>query len=608
MPAGAILHSPSMGSLDPQVIVLATLAASLVLFVTDAVRYDAVAIGVVLVLAGTGVLNYEEAFASFAAPAVVLVASMYAFAAAVSRAGITEGICNRMFRKKESESEGKLTFKVVLVTGLMSSVLSNAAVVATMIPVLGSLSRRLQIPASRLLMPMAFGSLLGGMLTVIGTSKNIAVNGAIERLGAEPFGLFDFSLFGFILLIIGGLYFLGPGRLLLPRGRVDTTLSEHYRVPEFLTEVLVEPGSTLINRPVFEIDVFERFDIKLLGLIRAGGEKVMAPGPYNRIRTDDVLMLQGEPNSIVRMRVELGLRQRHSVEVGDIKLTSDDVQLVEGVVPATSTLVGATIRSADFRDKTGVNCLAISQHGDLQLRQITEIPLQVGDTLLLQGHAHDLHRLTESRELIVLGEHHAPDLGRNALITGLVLAVVLLLGASKLVHISVAALGGAVSLVLLRTIRPDDVRRSIDWSVLILIGGMLALGRAFQNHGLDTLVAKWMSGISGDIQNPILIIGMLFTVSLALTQVINHLAAAVIMTPVAFSLATELGISDRACFMAVLTGAEFAFMSPVAHQANAMIMGPGDYKYRDFLKCGTPLSVLLVIVGTILIPLIWPLR
>ena len=178
-----------MGSLDPQVIVLATLAASLVLFVTDAVRYDAVAIGVVLVLAGTGVLNYEEAFASFAAPAVVLVASMYTFAAAVSRAGITEGICNRMFRGNESENEGKLTFKVVLVTGLMSSVLSNAAVVATMIPVLGSLSRRLQIPASRLLMPMAFGSLLGGMLTVIGTSKNIAVNGAIERLGAKLDGV-----------------------------------------------------------------------------------------------------------------------------------------------------------------------------------------------------------------------------------------------------------------------------------------------------------------------------------------------------------------------------------------------------------------------------------
>ncbi len=605
-----------MGHFDYQVIVLATLAASLVLFLTDALRYDAVAIGVVLVLAATGALKYDEAFSSFSAPAVVLVASMYAFAAAVSKAGITEGICNRMFRDTGGKGEGRLAFKVVLVTGLMSSVLSNAAVVATMIPVLGAISRRTQIPASRLLMPMGFGSLLGGMLTVIGTSKNIAVNGAIERLGdslppgvmaPEPFGLFDFSLFGLVLLIVGGLYFLGPGRLLLPRGRLDTTLSEHYHVPEFLTEVLVEPGSTLINRPVIEIDIFDRFDIKLLGLIRSGGEKVMAPGPYNRIRADDVLMLQGEPNAIMRMRVELGLRERQSVEVGDVKLTSDDVQLVEAVVPATSTLVGRTLKAAEFQASTALNCLAISQHGDLQLRQLTEISMQVGDTLLLQGHARDLQRMSESRELIVLGEHHAPDLGRNAIMTSTILLLVLSISAFKLVHISVAALAGAVSLVLTRTIRPDDVRRSIDWSVLILIGGMLALGKAFEKHELDDLVANWMKGMSGEMDNPILIIAMLFLVTMSLTQVINHLAAAVIMTPVAFSLAVQLGISDRACFMAVLTGAEFAFMSPVAHQANAMIMGPGDYKYRDFLKCGTPLSLILVIVGTLLIPLFWPL-
>jgi di/tricarboxylate transporter len=175
------------------------------------------------------------------------------------------------------------------------------------------------------------------------------------------------------------------------------------------------------------------------------------------------------------------------------------------------------------------------------------------------------------------------------------------------VHISVAALAGAVSLVLLRTIRPDDVRRSIDWSVLILIGGMLALGKAFQLHGLDTLVATWMKGISGNVDHPLFVVAMLFTVSMGLTQVINHLAAAVIMTPVAFSLAIQLGVSDRACFMAVLAGAEFAFMSPVAHQANAMIMGPGDYKYRDFLKCGAPLCLLLVVIGTLLIPFFWPL-
>ena len=594
-----------MGPIDPQVIVLATLAASLVLFVTDALRYDAVAIGVVLVLAISGALEYEKAFASFADPAVILVASMYAFAAAVSRAGITEGLCNRLIAGK-GNSEAVLAFKVVAVTGLMSSVLSNAAVVATMIPVLGTLSRNTRIPASRLLMPMAFGSLLGGMLTVIGTSKNIAVNGAIERLGAEPFGLFDFSLFGLLLLGVGALYFLGPGRALLPRGRMDTTLSEHYHVPHFLTEVLVEPGSTLIHRTVAELDVFESFDIKLLGMIRAGGEKVMAPGPYNRIRTDDVLLLQGEPGAIVRMRQKLGMRQRERVQVGEGSLTSDDVQLVEAVVPATSSLIAQTLKGADFHESTNLNCLAIAQNGDRKLSELGATPLEVGDTLLLQGHARDLFRMTQSRELIVLGEHQPPNFGRNAFLTMGLLVAVLFVSAFKLMHISVAALAGAVGLVLLRCVRPDDVKKSIDWSVLILIGGMLALGRAFEQHGLAELVAQWMRGMAGSVNHPTLIIAMLFVTSMLLTQVINHLAAAVIMTPVAFELAGALGVSDRACFMAVLTGAEFAFMSPVAHQANAMIMGPGDYRYRDFIRCGTPLSIILVIVGTLLIPLFWP--
>ncbi len=595
-----------MGSLDPSTIVLITLAGSFLLFVTDALRYDAVAILVVLILAGTGVLSAEDAFSGFASPAVVLVAAMYAFAAAIGRTGVTE-IIGQKILGGERPSEARLAFRVVLVSGLLSSVLSNAAVVATLIPVLGTVARRAKIPVSRLLIPLSFGSLLGGLLTVIGTSKNIAVNGVIEHKGGVPFALFDFTIYGFCLLLIGALFFLGPGRKLLPKPRQRETLTEHFHVPKFVTEVLVEPSSDLINRTVGETGLVERFGITLLGIIRSEREPtLLAPGPYNRIRQNDVLMLQGESEAILRFREELRLKERRSVNVGEALLVADDVQLVEAVVPAASSLVGRSLSEASFRDTTHLNVLAISKHGETHPSKISDTQLEVGDSLLLQGHARDIHRVAESRELIVLVEHDVPDFGRKAMTAIAILGGVLLCAALTAIPISVAALGGALALVLTRCIRPDHVRQGIDWSVLILIGGMLALGKAFDEHGLSRVVADWMRGIGGVMDSPTFVLGLLMLTTMLLTQVINHITAAVIMTPVAMEIALQLGMSDRAFLMAVIVGAEFAFMSPVAHQANAMVMGPGDYRYRDFLRVGTPLSILLLIIATLLLPVFWP--
>jgi di/tricarboxylate transporter len=587
-------------------IVLLTLIGSLVLFVTDALRFDLVAVLVVVVLASTGCLEPDEAFAGFASPAVVLVASMYAFAAAVSRSGITEQICDRMIGP-DGGGEGRLAFRLVVLTGLLSSVLSNAAVVATLIPVLGTISKETKIPISRLLMPMAFGSLMGGMLTVIGTSKNIALNGVIEQHGSDPFGLFDFSLYGLVLLVIGALYFLGPGRALLPRRRLEETLTEHYEVPSFVTEALVSPSSELVGRRVGQLESLGTHGVSLIGIVRdEEGGTVLAPGPTNVIRLDDVLMLQGDPDAILAFQKAFDLKPREAVKVGDVVLAADDVQLVEAVVPSTSTLVGSTLREADFRAMSGLNVLGISKHGDVQPTLVADTPLEVGDALLVQGHERDLDRLHRTRELIVLGRHRRGKASGKAWTTVALLTAVLLVGGLTPIHISVAALAGAIGLIFCRCVRPIEVRAAVDPSVLVLIGGMLALGRAFEKHGLGENVAEWMTGMGNSFSAPLLLTGILLAATVALTQMVNHVAAAVIMAPVAMSLAEQIGVSDRAFLMAVLTGAEFAFMSPVAHQANAMIMGPGDYRYRDFLRAGTPLTLLLGVVATFLIPVFWP--
>lgn len=588
-----------------QTIVLLTLAGTLVLFVTDALRYDMVAVLGVLVLGATGTLSPGDAFAGFSDPAVVLVAAMYVFAAAVSRTGATDFLCERLLGEGTS-GEARLALRLTLVAGILSSVLSNAAVVATLIPVVGAISRRVAIPISRLLIPMAYGSLLGGLLSVIGTSKNIAVNGLVERAGAEPLALFEFTHYGFLLLVAGSLYFLWPGRQLLPRKRLQETLTDHYQVPKFVTEVLVDPGSTLINRAVGETDLFERHGVTLLGLVRASGEAtVLAPGPYNRIRNDDVLILQGEPDAIMEVRKELDLPERPQVKVGDTLLSSADVRLVEAVVPAGSPLAESTLAQADFRATTNLNVLAISKHGSVQPTKIAHTTLDVGDALLIQGHAPDLERVRNQRLLIVLDEVKSAKIGRMTWVTLALLAAVLLSAALGF-PLSVAALTGAVALVLFRIVRPEEVRTVMDWPVLILIGGMLALGKAFDRHGLDDEVAHWMTSLGEAGLSPHAAVFVLLIGTNLLTQLVSHVAAAVILTPVALSVATEMGVSDRPFLMAVLTGASMSFMSPVAHQANAMVMGPGDYRYRHFLRVGTPLTVVLLLLAWVLLPICFP--
>ena len=460
---------------DSQAIVLATLAASLLLFVTDALRYDLIAVLVALVLAITGCLEPEQAFAGFSSPAIVLIASMYVYGHAISKWGVAEIIGQRLLARGATGpgSEPRLVLQITLVSGLLSSVLSNTGVVASLIPVLSSVARRCQVPVSRLLMPLSFGSLLGGMLSVIGTSTNIAVNGAIKDVGGEEFSLFEFSHFGLICLGVGCLYWLSPVRGRLSRSRAGESLTEHYRVPQFVTEVLVEPTSTLINRTVAESGLFERHGISVLGIARPGETSTLAPGPYNRIRHDDTLILQGEPDAILKLRQDLGLRERKSVSVGDTRLVAADVQLVEAVVPAGSPLVGSTLADVDFRAQTGLNVLGISKHGHVRPASLGNLPLEIGDTLLLQGHEPDIERARRKRELLVLGELETQPIGRGALITLLTLALVLLVAALELVDLTVAALGGAVALVLTGVIKPDEVRRNLDWSVLILIGGML---------------------------------------------------------------------------------------------------------------------------------------
>ena len=597
---------------DPALVVLALLALSLVLFVAEVVRYDLVALAVACGLVLGGALPARTAFEGFSSEAVVLIACMYVFGHAFTRSGAAEVLSRQVLRGRVTSERG-LVARVTVLSGLLSSVLSNTGVVATMIPICNGLARRKRLSISRLLMPMAFGSLLGGLVTVLATSTNLVINQSLRDAGVAPFSLFEFSHLGLALLAVGSLYLVGPGRALLPRSPVGQSLSERYQVPRFVTEILVEPTSTLINRAVADIEVFARHSVTVLGLVRGGGESpLLAPGPYNRVRADDTLILQGSPEDILALSEEVPLRERKYVDTSDARLVSDDVRLVEALIPAGSELAGATLARAEFRTRTGLNVVAISKSSGVQLQRLLEVELEVGDTLLVQGHLRDLERARQGREVLVLSEVGTPRFARNGWITiltllGVLLAAALLPGLS----LGALALAGVLTLVGLRVVRTDEAYRAIDWGVVFLVGGMLALGRAFQEHVLDPertrSASDLLAGLVAEgLTTPTVLLAGLLGATVLLTQVLNNASTAVIMTPIALEVAGAAGLGARPFLMAVVAGSSLGFLSPVAHQANAMILGPGGYRYRDFLRVGAPLTVLLVLASVALIPVLWP--
>ncbi|QDV07635.1 Citrate transporter [Planctomycetes bacterium Poly30] len=608
--------------LEPQTIVLAVLIGSFLLFVTDAVRYELTALGVVVVLVLSGCLTVEEGFQGFSSNAVVLIASMYIFGHAFTKSGLAEGLGRRMIGRSKPQPdpsqggtltgrvhEAGLVLRMTVASGVLSSVLSNTGVVATLIPVASSISRKMRIPLSKLLLPLAFGSLVGGLVTVIATSTNIAINDLLREIEGSggPFGLFEFSQLGLVLLLVTTLYFAGPGRWLLPTSSVEETLSERYQVPKFVTEVLVEPTSELINRNVADIDMFQRFNVAVLGIVRAGGERpVLAPGPYNRVRAQDTLILQGAPDDVLRLSEVLPIRRRESVEAGDTRLYSDDVRLVEAVIPAGSEYIGQSLASSEFRTRTGLNVLAMSRHGELQLKRLQEVTLDIGDTLLVQGHLPDISRARRQRQLLVLDEVQAPIASRRSWIVLATLATVLLGAAFTDQPLAILGMAGALVLVLTKVVLPDEVPKIIDLKVIALVGGMLALGTAFQRVGLDKSFVHSISSTVNDGFSHRGALALLLVVTMILTQVLNNVSTAVIMTGIAVELAQTLGVSPRPLLMAVVTGSSLAFLSPVAHQANAMVMGPGGYRYKDFLIVGLPLAILTGVTSVLLIPVWWP--
>jgi di/tricarboxylate transporter len=582
---------------------LTILAIAIILFATEWIRMDLVSLMVLLAVVLTGLVTVEQAFAGFSNPAVVTVAAMFVLSAGISTTGAVSKLGEQLI-EWTGDNPALLTASIMATVALFSAFINNIGATAMLMPIVVMVAQKLKQPPSKLLIPLAFGSLLGGVCTLIGTPPNILINSLMQQYTGESFSMFSFTPVGLVLLVFGILYMALAGRHLLPT-RKSGTLTEAYQVKEYVTEVEILAGSPLHGQTIADSYLERQFNLKVRALLR-NREKIPQPRRNRKLYVGDILFLEGDPDDVLKLQQKKGLAV---VPERDNPLPSIDereIVVVEASLTPTSEMVGKTLRQVRFADSYGLTVLGIWRSGAPVVRRVDHVILRFGDVLLLQGGEQRVRHLGQEHGFLLLGGvATTPFRPRKAPISIVTMVGVILLSSTGMLPIMVAATLGALIIVLSSCLTAKEAYASIDWPILIMIAGTLPLGHAMENSGAALLLADQIIAIFG-AHGPWIVLGAVFFITFCLTEVMSHAAAAVLVAPIAYNVATELAVSPRPFFMAVAIAASMCFMTPISHQSNAIVMGPGGYRFSDYLKVGTPLNLSIWILATLLIPLIFP--
>lgn len=592
-----------------QWIIFITLLVTLILFVTARWRYDVVALFALLVVTLTGLVPVERAFTGFSSPAVVTVAAVLVLSRALQNSGVVELIGERLLRLK-----GGVIIQLAALTGLvgvLSAFMNNVGAMALLLPVAIQVSRKKEIPASIFLMPLAFASLLGGMTTLIGTPPNIIVASLREETGVAPFRMFDFSLVGVGVAIAGLVFIVLVGWRLIPLRRGQSSPDDLFEIKKYITEVRISEDSNLNGEPLPKINEFVENGVNVLGLVR-DRERRFVLAPQTIFRAGDILILQTDTEDLENLVSKAGLELVGSEEIIRADLESDgfpleEITLMEAVVMPNSLMVGKTAFSLDLRKRYGVNLLAISRQGRRLRRRMDRIRFQSGDVLLLQspaGVAKDVLKtlgcLPLARRELRIGQP------RRIIPSIIIFGVALLVAATGLVPVQVAFVSAVLIMVVANLVSLVEAYESVDWSIIILLGAMIPVGEALETTGGALLITNGLLQIAGQLP-PAAMLVIILVVTMFLSDLVNNAAAVVLMVPIGIRVAQGLGTSMDPFLMAIAIGASCAFLTPIGHQSNTLVMGPGGYKFGDYWRMGLFLEVIVIITAVPLILIFWPL-
>ena len=581
------------------IVLLALLLAAVVLFATEWIAAELTAALLLLALWIAGLLPEDELFAGFGSDVVLFLGSLFVVSAALVRTGALERLEAMLGRRAERQPRAALAL-LVLATALVSGVLSNTATVAAMLPVVAGLARRLNLAPSRLFMPVAFASILGGTLTLIGTSTNIVVAGAMPRYGEPGWGFLELAPAALPAVAAGLLYLLTVGQRLLPdRGR---ELSELYRLREYVTEVMVPPASPWVSQTLRDLRAGADLEISVLG--RVGPEGVATMPPDRPLQAGDRLLVKASQQALLR------IKGRRELElVADLKAdapSSRSLPVHEVVLPHASRLSGRTLRELAFGTRYNVMVLAIFRRGEPVLDRVSSVDLRDGDVLLLQGDLGPLGELLRGGHLILLEEAPVPAGGARMWVAVAAFLGMIVIGGTGLVPFSVAAMAAAVLLLLAGCLTPRQAYEAIDWGVLVLVGCLLGLATAMETSGAGEYFASLLSGAAADL-GPLALLAGFYVLTVALTQPMSNQAAALVVLPLAMLTAARLGLDARPFAATVTLAASCSFIAPL-EPAAMLVYGPGRYRFRDYFRVGLPLTLLVLVINLFMVPRIWPLR
>ncbi len=597
--------------MSPITIVLILLAVALILFATEKIPVDVVGLILVICLVLTGVLTVKEGLAGFGDDIIITIAGLFVLTGGLVKTGLVDLIGRRLYRIA-GDNEFFLTALIMIVAAISAAVLKNTTTTAMFVPVVIGLANRAKIPPSKLLMPLAFGAILGGSCTLIGTSTNLAVSGAYERYGYEPFSMFELTPVGVVTLAFGLIYMLFVGRKLLPSRGGEESFSERYAIREYVSEILVLPGSKLIGKPLSEVDLISEFDLNVIGIIRGKEESRIIPFPEVKIRANDLLVVQGSVDNILRIKEDSTLKINPDFILNDDLLESGDVELFEVLVMKDSRLVGQTLKTLSFRQSFDMTVLAVSRHGETFFEKLSDVMLKFGDVLLVQGRRRKIEDFVVGREILLLEDVSASSLRTQKRKWAIAaFGLFLALSLSKIitgipVPLAIAVLLGVMLLLMTKTVRYAELYSLIDFRLLVLIACMMSFGVAMENTGTDKMLAGLIETNFGQFGGTAVLAGF-FILTVFLTQPMSNQAAALVVLPVAIKTAVVLGLNPRTFVIGITYAASFSFITPL-EPACVLVYTPGRYKFFDFVKVGSILTVVVFIVSILLVPIFWKLN
>jgi di/tricarboxylate transporter len=584
--------------------VLVLLTIAVLLFATEKLPVDMVALIVMSSLLLSRIITVEEGISGFSNTATVTVAAMFVLSAGLFKSGAVNFIGSLLARIGKASFWSAL-LAVMLTIGVISAFINDTAAVAIFMPIVVGLGRDIKVSPSKLLMPLSFASMFGGVCTLIGTSTNILVSSIAAKHGQPPFSMFEFSKLGVIMFVIGALYMMLVGVRMIPGRRSPGDLTQTFGMGDYLTEIILLPEAESVGKKVKDSPLVHDLDIDIIEIYREN-RPLPIPGPDAVLEANDLLRVRCNVEKIRQLEERAGIVLKSGLKWRDEDLQSSEAVLVEAVIAPNSSLEGKSLKESNFRAVFGATALALRHRGTIMHERLGTTPLRAGDALLIEARRDWLESLKRNPAFVIVSEVGLPEFRKHKILPAvLIITGVIAAAATNTLPIAASAIIGCVLMVLTGCITLEESYEAIEWQVIFLLAGVLTLGIALEKTGAAQLISSFLIKSIGSL-GPVALVSAFYLLTSLLTETMSNNATAALLAPIAIVTAESLGIDSRPLLMAVTFAASASFMTPVGYQTNTLIYGPGQYRFTDFLRIGGPLNILFWVLATLLIPLFWP--